>query len=753
MQTTFENRTSFAAGALSPELHAHVDLQKFSIGLKTVRNWVVQAQGGLRFRAGFEFVAELVSSAQPGRLIPFQFNTEQAYPLVFTDLKMRVIRNGGEVVEGDVAVSAVAAASPPTLSAVAHGYTTGDDVYVTGVTNCPGGPYRLVAPTADTVQLNDYDGNPIDGTTWVWTAAAKLNRVYTVASPFPQAAVPEINFTQSADVMSFAHADYAPRDLTRTGHASWSFSTVTFGATIAAPGSVTATPTGAGAVTYSYKVTAVDAETFEESVGSTAATCTNAGTLSATAYNTVTWGAVSGAAYYNVYKKRGGVWGFIGAAEAASYVDDGIIADMTSVPPTARTVFNATGKYPSTVAYHQQRRIYAAPDESPQNVKASRSGNYKNFNVSTPTQDDDAISFTIVAGQVNAIRHLVSLDELILHTAGGEWVVRGTNNGVLTPSSVYPKPQGGRGVAAQPAPLTVGDTVLFVDRSGARVRDLRYTLQSDKYSGEDLTILAAHLFENQTIVDWAYQQSPNSVVWAVRSDGVLLGFTFVREHDVWAWHEHTTDGAFESVCCIPEGADDVLYVIVRRTVNGRTKRYVERLHPNKYTDIVDAFHVDSGLSYTGDPVDELFGLDWLEGKTVTILADGNLHPSRTVVNGYVQLQAHYSTIQIGLTIPDADVEPLPIDPNQLVGPHKMIPRVILHLKDTRGLQVGPDAGDLSDLPQTITTYDTPLELITDDVTIDVASGWGYRGRFFLTQPYPLPATILGWTPVVGISEG
>lgn len=750
MQRTYANQPSFAAGLLAPALHARVDLQKYAVGLKTCRNWLVHPQGGASNRPGFEFITEALDSSEPVRLIPFAFNTEQAYVLIFSDGKLRVIRNGLDVVQSDIAIETLASVTPPTLGATAHGLSDGDDVYLTGIENCPGGPYRVAAAGTDSFQLTDYAGNWIDATTWVLQPGAVINRIYTPASPFAQAALAELYYTQSADVMTFAHPDYAPRDLTRNGHASWAFSSVSFGASIAAPANLSATG-GSGSVTYDYVVTAVHAETGEESVASVADTCTN-GTLSAAAANTLAWDVVAGAAFYNVYKRRGGVYGFIGAADTNAYTDDGVIADMTTVPPTARTVFNATGEYPGVVAYHQQRRFFARPDNNTQNVKASRSGNYKNFNVSTPTQDDDALSFTLVAQQVNEIRHLISLDELIVLTAGGEWVVRGTNNGVLTPSSIFAKPQGQRG-ASTVRPLVVGETVLYLEPNGAVVRDLNYTLTSDKYTGTNLSVMAAHLFEGHAIVDWCYQQYPDSVVWAVRDDGVLLGFTYLREHEVWAWHEHRTDGAFESICCIPEGGEDAVYVSVKRTINGAVKRYVERMARRfvAATDsIADAFFVDSGLSYHGDPVDELFGLEWLEGKEVAILADGNVHPPRTVQNGYVQLQSHFSTIQIGLPIAGADLAPLPIDPEQLVGPKKQIPRVKIRVKDTRGIQVGASEAELEDTPQTVVRYDEPVEIVDGDIEVATASGWGEHGEVLIRQPHPLPATVLAIVPQVAL---
>ena len=138
-----------------------------------------------------------------------------------------------------------------------------------------------------------------------------------------------------------------------------------------------------------------------------------------------------------------------------------------------------------------------------------------------------------------------------------------------------------------------------IQEKGSRVRDLRYVCEDDKYMGDDMTVMSRHLFEGHTVVDWCYSQEPYSIIWAVRDDGVLLSFTYLREHNVYAWAQHTTDGTFESVCSISEGNEDVVYVVVKRTINGSDVRYVERLHERYFTDIQDAFCVDSGLTYTG----------------------------------------------------------------------------------------------------------------------------------------------------------
>jgi hypothetical protein len=212
--------------------------------------------------------------------------------------------------------------------------------------------------------------------------------------------------------------------------------------------------------------------------------------------------------------------------------------------------------------------------------------------------DDDAITFTIASRQVNAIRHMISIDKLILLTSGGEWIVSGAETDAITPASVSTKIQGYRG-SSQVPPIVIGNTALYLQDKGQTVRDLGYEFASDSYTGNDLTILASHLVQGRQIVEWAYQQVPFSCVWSVRDDGKLLGMTYMREQQVIGWHPHDTDGTYESVCTISEGNEDAVYVLVKRVIDGATVRYVERFASRYIEDIKDAFFVDAGLTYDG----------------------------------------------------------------------------------------------------------------------------------------------------------
>ena len=255
--------------------------------------------------------------------------------------------------------------------------------------------------------------------------------------------------------------------------------------------------------------------------------------------------------------------------------------------------------YPGEVEFFASRLFFAGTTRNPQTIWSTKINNYNNFGKSVPTADDDAITATLNAKQVNAITDLIPLANMIMLTTGGEWKTGGGTNDVLTPSTVSFKPQSQYGASKLPG-LIVGDTGLFVQGRGSYVRDIGYQFAVDSYTGNDLTIFASHLVQGFKLVDWTYQQSPFSVVWAVRNDGSLLGLAYFKEQQVSGWfHCDTTNGFYESVCSITEGDTDVVYLIVRRVINGHTVRYVERLGDRFFSDQRDAFFVDSGLTYDG----------------------------------------------------------------------------------------------------------------------------------------------------------
>lgn len=529
---------SFTSGELAPELHARTDLARYMTGLRRCRNFIVNAHGGVTNRPGLRYVAAAGDESKEVWLFRFQFSKEQSYILEFGDLYMRVHRNGA-----------------PVLYPSGHG----DE-----------------------------------------------GEVVEIVSPFSAEHLSEIKVAQSADVLYMVHPNYPARRLERTDHHAWSFATLSFTPSISPPSSLSAAPAKSGSDRlWWWVVTAVDEE-GEESLPSAAVSldceATSSGKLA-----TISWPEVSGASFYNVYKGRSGKYGYIGSAEPLStnppgfveFEDDNIGPAYADTPPTGEDPF-AGGNNPGVVAFYQQRLVLGASSSEPQTLHLSQTGAYNSFSRSIPAKADDAIELTIAARQVNQIRSLVPLRVLLAFSAGSEWTIDGGDGGnsPVTPSTVSVKPQSEYG-ASYLDPIVIGATALYVQEAGSVVRDLAFSLELDGFAGNDLTILSKHFFRGHEIVSWAYAQVPFSVIWCVRDDGKLLSLSYLREHEVWGWALHETEGVVECVQTIPEGLETAVYLVVRREVDGQTRRYVERFASRDFDDQREGVFLDSALSYDG----------------------------------------------------------------------------------------------------------------------------------------------------------
>lgn len=289
--------------------------------------------------------------------------------------------------------------------------------------------------------------------------------------------------------------------------------------------------------------------------------------------------------------------------------------------------------YPSEVEFYSDRIVFAGTPAEPQATWWSKSGNYVDFGRSSPIVDDDTISVTINARQQNAIRELVPLNSLITLTTGGEWQTTGGQDDVITPTTIAFKPQSYNGAARIPA-LVIGNAALYVQNRGYVVRDISYQFDVDGFTGGDLTVFSSHLTEGRPIAEWDYQQTPFSIAWVVREDGVLLALTYMREQQVVGWTPMEIDGFVESVTVVPEEGEDAVYVVVRRTIGGVEKRYVERMASRLIFDIREARFLDSHLTYDGrgDGVKTMTatGADWAVGETVTITASASTFASTDI---------------------------------------------------------------------------------------------------------------------------
>lgn len=581
------------------------------------------------------------------------------------------------------------------------------------------------------------------------------NQPYEITTPWDEDDLFELEYVQSNDIITVTHEDYAPTEIRRYSNTDWRLATISFSSTLATPTNVTAvkeTTTGnedknADKYTFQYKVSCLNADKTIESEPSAAVSCT--ANLYATGTTIkISCSAVSGASYYRFYKNQGGIYGYLGDSETTSIIDDNI-APKTDITPRRYDSVVSSGNYPSAVGYFEQRRWFAGFKTDPQRVVATRSGTESDVTYSLPSKDDDRINFRIAATEFNKILHISPLSHLILLTTGSEIRISPQNSDAITPSSISARPQSYNG-ATTVRPLVYNNNLIFASARDGHVRELAYQYQAGGFVSGDLCLRSQHLFCYKTIKDATAQKSPYPIMWFVSSDGNLLGLTYIPEQQVGSWHRHNTDGVFESCCAVSEGVEDALYCVIRRTINGSQKRYVERMRTRNFKSLADAFFVDSGATYNGTPTTTISGIDWLEGKTVSILADGAVQPQQKVVNGKVTLNHEASVVQVGLPY-QSDVKTLPVilqDQSGGMGRVKNVYKITVRVNRSSGIFAGPsfDKNDLVEYKQrTIEPCGSPPALKSDEIDLQLYSTWTRGGQVCLRQLDPLPVTMLALT--------
>lgn len=746
---------SFAGGEIAPLLYGRLDLTKYQTGLAKCLNFQVTPQGPVENRAGFEYVIRAKDTATPPVLIPFSYNSEQSFALEFGNGYIRFHTLGGTLLEAAKTITGISVAATAVFTSAAHGFTNGQWVFLSGITgtmSALNGRWGIViGATAGDFRLQDLFGNDIGTTGLVFGGAGSAARVYEIASPYAAADLYDLHYVQSADVLTITHQTYAVRELRRLGATNWSLTAASFVPTTTTPGIPTLTPGGPGGgnpVNKSYVTTAVAAGTLEESLASPAAATLIDLTVAGN-YVDVFPAGVVGSVRYNVYKSVAGVYGYIGQTVGADFLrDNNIQPDMSKTPPLTNTPFATEN--PRAASYFEQRRCFGGGGTNTQTFWATRSGTESNMTYSIPTQDDDAITARIVAREAQTLRHLVPLTDLLALTSGGVWRLTSSDGGALTGATLSPKPQSYIG-ASNVQPIVTGESVLYAQDRGSHVREIGYRWDTQSFSASDVSVLAPHLFDFLTIKQFAYGRNPYQTLWAVRSDGVLLGLTHQPEHDVRAWHRHNTAGLFKSVCAVPEGEEDGLYVVAQRTVNGADWYYIERQHSRQFASLSEAFFVDSGATYSGVPATTITaGLWHLEGKSVSVLVDGGVHPNRTVTNGAITLEAPASMVQVGLAY-TADLQTLPLALEGAaafgLGVYKNISEVWLRVYQSSGIHVGPDFDSLMEYPQRSVNdnYGSPPGMVTGTVQMKLTPSWQRDGAVCVRQVAPLPLTIQSMT--------
>ncbi len=582
------------------------------------------------------------------------------------------------------------------------------------------------------------------------------NEIYEIETPYSEADIFQLDYAQQADVITIVHKNYPPYNLSRINHDMWEFSPINFKASIQAPAKLKAVYTGStssNTTTYSYVVCAVDKTTNEES--SKSASVEVLGHLEAywttAEYITISWDLVENAQEYNIYRAVNGIYGYIGTTNLTSFKDNNIEPDLTSCAPSYINPFEEEN--PSVVCYFQQRKIFASSNKSPQTFWASQSGTNSNFNISRPLNATDAITMTIYDNVANVIQHLIPFDDLLVMTTNAEWAINGSDGVFCANPAPVSNLQSYYG-SSKIKPIVSGSMVLFVQSGGSIVRDLGYNYLSDSYDGEELTILANHLFEGKQVVDMAYSKEPYRIVWCVMNDGTLNGLTYNPKQKISAWHTHQTQGEFESVAVIRENNEDIAYFVVKRQINGQNVRYIERFKTRIFSDVNSSFLLDCAVKECFElPVNKLTDLNHLKNTNVCALLDGGIAESLYVdENGEAKLPCSAKNVLIGLPY-EFELETLNLEAQGTLGIKKIINNIEVKIINSReDFFIKNDNNLLSQNARSLESINNSNLLTEGNVEFCPLSLPSKEVSVKIIQKYPLPLNILAISTILSVQE-
>ena len=701
-------QTNFAGGELSPRVGSRVDIAKYNSGLKHSENLQHLVQGGARRRPGTRYVVETKDSARASRLLGFIYSRDQAYMIEAGHQYLRFFKNGAAI----------------------------------------GGPYE-------------------------------------VATPYTEAMLPDLAYVQGADTMFLVHPEVPVYRLQRFADDDWQLlpapfvvepfdelglkpaltltlgssgvgTGVNFGATAAFhPSDVGRDIVSASGLATVTNYADVDNVTCEiKSAFAATSIASGDWTITGSPQTSCTASAVGpvGAAITLTLAAAGWRSGDVGkyvkingglvyvSGFTSSTVVDGVVRQVLTSTAAAianswtlnSSIWNAASGYPRAATLHEQRLLLAGSPGYPHRLIGSRIGEYLNYELGT--KDDDAFAYDLSSSEIAPIQHLTPNKRLLIFTNQGEMSARGGVEKPITPTNIQKEDESTAGASAI-RPVKIGKEVLFVQRAGRKIRACGYSVQIDGYASPDRTVFAEHITD-PGIVDMAYQQEPDSMLFAVRADGQMAVATYDVEQEVNAWSRWITDGAIESVATIPTATSNQTWVVVRRTIGGVTKRYVEYFDPALSTDCAITLA-------SGSPATVWSGLSHLEGKTVKVIADGVYQGEKVVASGQVTLEREASAVEIGLGFTPRMVLLNPEVGSQAStsqGAAISVAEVIVRVLDTAGVVVNGQAktfrrmdGELLDRPPAVDSGELRETTLSDQL---------YRNELTISQPDPVPFHVL-----------
>lgn len=680
--------TNFTSGEMSPRLEGRTDLSKYYNGCRILENFHIHPHGGITRRSGFRFITEAMNPDKPVLLIPFEFNNDQTYVLEL-----------GENVAGQ-------------------------------------GRMRVFAD-GGVVQSNNSD--------------------YVRDIPYVSSEFDRLRFAQSADILILVHPDHPVRKLTRKNHDNWTLEEMVF---IGQPEAwkannnpsvvgffeqrlvLAAPPDKPGTIWMSRTGEFEDFRLNTREVPLSGwrdheiVDGNNDSLRDGKESDTFTILDGDG------FEKNDGIKGQHSDGTTRYYRYKG-------AKNHAATGANKTITFQETPGTNGIEVIWKADNTlNSEFWDCFEVGDRTDAKAGDIPLADDAIEATLSGRQANAIEFVVPRNKLWIGTAGGEWTICGTNSDSVAPESIKASNEGSCGASAT-RPESVGYATLFIQRAGKKIREMAYRFESDAYVSRDMTVLSEHITESG-LKQMAFAQEPDSILYCVRGDGGLVALTYAPNQEVAAWSRIVTDGFVESVTSIYSQVSkrDELWAVIKRTVNGVERRYIEIMEGDFNGQIKDAFYVDCGLTYDGLPTSTIQGLNHLAGRTVSVLADGAVHPDTVVGHdGSITLNHPASTVHAGLPY-ESVVQPMRLEAGSRRGTsqtkRQRITKVAVRFHNTLGGKIGPDSKHME--PVYFRSPATPMGqsagVFSGDKSVVFPKGWNKDGLLTVKQDQPLPMTIL-----------
>lgn len=753
----FASLNCFNAGELSPKMLGRNDVSQYGKGCRKLRNFLVTPYGAVERRPGTEFLCRVKYADKPVRLIRFIFSSTVAYVCEFGDCYIRFLKDGVPVRKDD---NSILELSSPYSAADLPGIQFVQSADVMTLVH-PGHPVQELKRTAAnvfTLTEKAYEYPPV--------LDPNLDDDHTLAASALEGGIvltaSKDTFTEQNEggyfqLIHTRRSNEISKDFTENGvsdslevYGFWTFTTHgTWSGNVTIQRSFDNGNTWNDFRTYSsekdsntsssgdeeergvlYRIQMKD---YEESETGTLKMCrclfVNPDFLT-TGVVKITGVSDSRHAVGTVVTKLGGT-------EATAEWNEG--------------AWSPRRGYPRTIAYYEERMMFGGTAFKPQTVWGSKTNDWDNF--LTGSKDDDGLEFTLASDTVNTICWMCQHNALVIGTMDSEWTLSASDSAeALTPSNFQVKRQSVYGSSAISAQM-VGETILFVQRGGRKVREFVFQWEKNGYSCPDMTILADHITSGG-IRETALQQLPDSILWCVLGDGTVSALTYERDQEVIGWHRHVTDGRVLSCCVIPDGDADVLYFAVER--NG--VRMIERMSPRVFSGVADAFYVDGGITVSGDGITEVSGLSHLEGKSVAVLADGAVQKEKTVQEGKILLDVPADRVSVGLGY-ESLLSPMPIEIEMQNGQSVLRRKCIGELRIRMYGSVGGEVRCGGDAWQRIISREVledPMDQAVaqrDGVAVfNVLSGNDYAPAVEIRQTDPLPLNINSMVLTYDVTE-